>query len=70
MKDIRSQITIDIIDITNKKDIQNTLKKIYLKDGQDVVYLVLKKKVNYFYIQKKYDKLIVEIFIEIYFFCK
>lgn len=45
----------------------NTLKKIYLKIDQKVVYLVLQKILNYSYIYKpkKYNKPVVKIFTKI-----
>lgn len=69
---VSSLINFNIIDINNLKEIWDTLKKICSKVSQRVVYSVLQEIFNYPRIHKpkKYNKSVVEIFAEVYFFYK
>lgn len=52
IKSMSSLITFNIMDINNPKKIQNTFKRMYLKVGQEFIYLVLLKILNYSCIYK------------------
>lgn len=71
-KNINNQITSNIIDPKDLKEMQNKFQSICIKVGQKVVYLILQKLFYYSKIikPKKYKKPIMQIFIEVKYFYK
>lgn len=59
------------MDFKDPKKIYNKLKNICIKIGQRVVYFIFQKLLNYPKINKpnRYDKLAMQIFAEIQYFC-
>lgn len=72
LKDINNEIAIIIIDLEDVKEIWNKLTSICSKIGQKVVYSILQKFLNYLKINKfkKYNKPVIQIFIEVWYSCK
>lgn len=72
IKEISLEIAFNIIDLEDLKDIWTKLKNIYNKVGQGVVYLIFQEIFNYLRINKpkRYDKPIMQIFAEVYYFYK
>lgn len=71
-KGVSNQITFNIMDLKDFKKIWNKLKSVYTKVIQGVVYLILQKLLYYLKITKpkRYEKLVIQIFAEVKYFCK
>lgn len=69
---VSSQITFNIININNSKEMQDIVKRIYLEVDQKILYFILQEILNYrcIYKPKEYDKPAIKIFVKVYFFCK
>lgn len=67
VEEVNLQITFNIIDLEDPKDIWIKLKNIYSKVGQGVVYSILQMIFNYPRINKpkRYNKLVMQIIAEV-----
>lgn len=67
IKGVRNQVTFNIMDLEDRKEMWNKLTNICTKIGKRVVYLILQKLLNYLKINKpkEYNKLVMQIFAEV-----
>lgn len=72
LKNVRNQITFNIIRLEDLEEMWDKLTNIYTKISQRIVYSILQKLLNYPTINKLkgYDKVVIQIFAEVQYLCK